>query len=85
MESESHWKQWTVEVGKAALAFFGKHAFGIMAILLLIAMFPIFSSSLKEVQDLVEAEVVPKPLFDFIISTLGMCIALFALSLKSRR
>lgn len=85
MENESHWKQWTVEVGKAVLAFFGRHAFRIMAVLLLIAMMPILTSSLKEVQDLVEAEVVPKPLFEFIISSVGTCVALFALTLKFRR
>lgn len=84
MESESNRKQWALQVGKTAMAFIAKHGFWIMMMVLMIAMMPIFASSLKEVQELVDAEVVPKPLFEFIISSVGLCVIMFCLQFKRR-
>ena len=85
MESESNRKQWAITVGKAALALFSRYALPIMLLLILMVMMPIFVGSLKEVEELVDAGVVPKPLFEFIISSVGLCVIMFYMSLKTRR
>lgn len=84
MESESDWKQWALMVGKAALAL-SRYALPIMLLLIPMAMMPIFAGSLKEVEELVDAGVVPRPLFEFIISSVGLCVIMFCMSLKFRR
>lgn len=77
--------QWAVRIGRTALAFIAKYGFMILCTLLIVALTPAFVQSLTETKELVESGVVPEPLFNFVICSVGFCVVLFAMHVKMKR